>query len=145
MEAHLVLCDSCRQACEESRQAVEFLQKHWQTSEETQALIDKAKLEEPGQKAARTLSLSRIAPKVASIAAAIIIFFALGLAFLASNACKHDVTQESGTQDQAVFPKIRITENGAAVSASEIISTDGTQVRELLINSKHRLVINVAV
>jgi len=138
--SHIARCDSCRQDYEETRQIVHLFQQYGQISEETQALIDKAMLEEPGQKAARTLGLSPIATKVASIAAAIIISLGIGWAFWGSNANKQGGAQQASIQKQPTT--LQITENDVPIPASGIIKTDSTQIRELLIDNKHQLVIN---
>ena len=143
LKAHLALCDTCSQECEETRRAIEFFRKYRQIVEANQPLIDEAKLNAPEQTTVKVSGHTRIVMKVASIAEAIVICLGLGLAFLTKkDARKQELTKRSSTQEQAIIPEITITEYGVAVSASRLQTTDGTNIREFLINSKHRLVMN---
>jgi anti-sigma factor RsiW len=44
--AHLAVCERCRRDYEESAEGIVLFQKHWHISEDTQALIDRAKRRE---------------------------------------------------------------------------------------------------
>jgi anti-sigma factor RsiW len=46
LEAHMAVCERCRRDCEESATGIALFQKHWHISEDTQALIDRAKRRE---------------------------------------------------------------------------------------------------
>ena len=143
LEAHLAICGTCRQEFEETRRAIEFFRKYRQIAEDTQPLKGEPNLNEPEQKTLKVFGYTRIVVKVASVAAVIVICLGMGLVFLTNrDAQKQELAQPSSTQVQAIVPEITITENGVAVSASRLQTTDATNIREFLINNKHRLVMN---
>lgn len=84
----------------------------------------------------------QITKRVASIAAAIIVCIGLGFLFqVSSNTQTKQVVQQSPPSSLNAIPVVTITENGVAVSASEPITTDAN-IRRLLINHKHEVVVN---
>lgn len=142
--SHIARCDSCRQEYEETRKIVHLFQQYGQISEDTQALLDKAKLEEPGQKSVKVLRLSRISViKVASVAAAILICLSIVLAFWGNQGDQNRaIVQQRNAQNNLDALEISVTENGVTVSVSDLRTTESTQIREFLINNRHRLVMN---
>ena len=134
---------SGRQKWEERPSPVEFLQKNWRISGDMQTLTDDASPIGEKKESPKVFGHTRIAMQVASVAAAFFICLGIGLAFWANKGVHNQETvQQTFIQNQLIVPKIAITENGLAVSSSGLLTTDGTSMRELLINGRHRLVIN---
>ncbi len=142
--AHLAMCESCWKEYEETRRVVRFYQKHGQISEETQGLIDKASQAEQKQAKERpkTIELSQITIRIAAIAAAIAICIGIWLLSQTQNDSKAEkVVKHVLSSIQEINPTVKVTENGVAMSTTDPITT-GSQIREFLINSKHRLVMD---
>ena len=85
----------------------------------------------------------RIAMRVAAVAAVVLVFLGIGLALLGrQDQQKLRLVAQSDTQIQPSSPETTITENGVTLSSSGPLTTDDTTTRELLINGRHRVVMN---
>ena len=114
--------------------------KHWMVLEANQ------RQQQQNQEDTRTIRIPQITIRTATIAAVILVCAGIGLAILPGQVCEeHDFVQQTNISDTLSLRDLEgipITENGVAVASSILLTTDSTTLRELLINDRHRLVIN---
>ncbi len=141
--AHLAVCDSCRKSYEETSRTVRFFRQYGAISPDTQALIDNAnrKKQQQDQGTASTIRLSRVALRVAAIAAMIVLLAWVG-SLVKNNPKGRSAAQRGPTPNQYVGLPLTISENGVAFPSSTLLTTSSTHVRELWINNRHRLVVH---
>jgi len=160
---HMQNCQECAREYEESTFVIDVAREHWQVSEDTLALIEKAdKYVEPRMTVKEGWEgLKRRIPELAQFekrrkrlqlfrrVGAVAACFAIGISiFLALSYSKPKFAQES-IPEQVVFapkPSIKVelvSENGnISIPAGHEI-TAAKELKTLIINDKHRMVMNV--
>ncbi len=159
---HLQNCQECAREYEESKFVIDLARENWQVSEDTLALIENAnqptkrhvkegweelkhRISDSAQLEKRRNSL-QLFRRVGAVAACLVVGISVFLAF--SICSKPQVPQDSASGQVTLAPKPSIkielgSENGGIlIPADQQIASNG-ELKTLIINDKHRIVINV--
>ncbi|MCP4613225.1 MAG: hypothetical protein GY845_31425 [Planctomycetes bacterium] len=144
LEAHMAVCEPCREDCRESREVIGVLQKCWQVSEDTAALLEKGRQGSPHRIYARIIKLHGSYRRVAIWAAAACLVIAVLISGLVSSNREAVLTGPNHSvaltgEDLLLVIK---SADGGHITPGAVIQTSAREIGNLVLNGKHRVVMN---
>jgi ferric-dicitrate binding protein FerR (iron transport regulator) len=142
LEAHMAVCEQCRENCRESREVIAVLQKYWQISADTATLLEKGR-QGSQHRISRIIKLHGVYRYVAVLAVAA----CLGIAVLIDLVFTNQKSETIG-HNQAValtgkdLPLIIESADGGHIAPGAMIQTSAGEIENLVINGRHRVVMN---
>ncbi|MBN1185867.1 MAG: FecR domain-containing protein [Bacteroidales bacterium] len=150
IEAHLCTCNKCAEEYKAYKQTIGFVQDNRDPFADVFAELDRKEAEKAQirrQKWARILAIDTAKPqipqvlaRIAAVAASIAIAFAI--LFTVCNKNSHNEQGGSKIVSSVPFVKIEKLSDNGIIPAGQEISTDSGQMATLVINSKHRMILN---
>ncbi|MCP4256962.1 MAG: hypothetical protein GY774_05475 [Planctomycetes bacterium] len=143
LEAHMAVCEPCREDCREGREVIGVLQKCWKVSEDTAALLEKGRQGNPHRISARIIKLHGAFRRVAVGAAAACLAIAVLIGLVSTNreavltGPNHSVAL-TGENPSLVIKSA----DGGHIAPGTDIQTSAGQIRNLVLNGRHRVVMN---
>jgi ferric-dicitrate binding protein FerR (iron transport regulator) len=143
LEAHMAVCEPCREDCRESREVVSVLQKCRQVSEDTAALLEKGCQVSPHRISARIIKLHGASRRVAVWAAAACLVIAVLSGLVPSN---REAVLTGPNHSVALtgkdLPLVIKLADGGHITPGAVIQTSAREIGNLVINGRHRVVMN---
>lgn len=143
LEAHMAVCEPCREDYREGREVIGVLQKCWQVSEDTAALLEKGRQGSPHRISARIIKLHGVSRRVAVWAAAACLVIAVlsGLVSLNREAVLTGPNHSVALTSENVPLVIKLADGGL-ITPGAVIQTSAREIKSLVLNGKHRIVMN---
>jgi len=144
LEAHLAACGPCRRDYLESREAIALLCRYWQISADTQALLQKSRPQGQNLSVGKTIRLHWSLSRAAAWAMATAACLALGV--LAWRAMSTGGASGAGPGNRVATSEtalvIEAAGDGARIAPGAALQTSAEEIKSLLLNGKHRVVMN---
>jgi ferric-dicitrate binding protein FerR (iron transport regulator) len=144
LEAHLAACEPCRREYREDEEAITLLRRYWQVSADTRALLQRSRPQGQDQSVGKTIglrwSLSRATAWTMATAACLVIGVFGWRAMSTGGAPGAEPGNRAASSGMALV--IEAAGDGARIAPGAILQTSTEEVKSLLLNGKHQVVMN---
>jgi len=147
LEAHLAVCEPCRHDYQDSQAAIALLRRHWRVSEDTQALLQRPRPQGQNQPLGEAIRFPGRFRQVAAWAMATAACLILGLfawGVMSNRGASVTGRQapfvaSSGGEEHLVLEWI---DGGSRVAPGAALQTSAGEIKSLVLNGKHKVVMN---
>ncbi|MCP4256958.1 MAG: hypothetical protein GY774_05435 [Planctomycetes bacterium] len=143
LEDHMAVCEPCREDCREGREAIDILQKCWQVSEDTAALLEKGHQGNLRGFSTRIFKQHGVYRRVAVWAAAACLVIAVLSGLVSSN---REAALTGPDHSVALIgenlPLVIKLADGGHIAQGTVIQTSAREIENLVLSGKHRVVMN---
>ncbi|UCE50724.1 MAG: FecR domain-containing protein [Phycisphaerales bacterium] len=143
LEAHMAVCEPCHRDYRESREVIGVLQKCWQVSEDTAALLEKGHRQGRHGGSARVVKPHGFFRRVAvwAVAACLVIAALGGWAALHRGALLPEPGRSVALTGEGL-PLVITLADGGHITPGAVIQTSAREIGNLVLNGRHRVVMN---